>query len=65
MPLKNYKKLVENLKSLDLNSAVQNENVVSRIRFRGESCASLCLLTEISYSRMLPRLPAEIPKHRN
>ena len=46
-------------------SAVPNENVVSRIRYRGESRAILCLLTYISHSHTMSRLPAEIPEHRN
>ena len=52
-------------KLLQGNSAVPNENVVSRIRYRGESRAILCLFTYISHSHTMPRLPAEIPEHRN
>ena len=45
--------------------AVPNENVVSRIYYRGESRASLRLLMDISHSRTIPPLPAKIPEHRN
>ena len=46
-------------------SAVPIEKVVSRTCYRGESRASLRLVWDITHSRTMPRLPAEIPEHRN
>ena len=45
-----------NLKLVELNginyyTAISNENVENRIRYRGESRANLLFLTDVSYSR--------------